>query len=110
MIQPGSPPWTSQIAPAPQIPIKSGYHVLPTTYPMLMESRGVTSVRSGYWYKIPLLPFWKMREGVTGVTSALASSACGPTATPALPCPPPTQPHGVTFLLLGTHKLVAWPL
>jgi len=64
-------------------------------YPMLMESRGVTSVRSGYWYKIPLLPFGKMREVVTAVSSAPATaqtpSAFGPRLLP--PCPPPTQPH-----------------
>lgn len=81
MIQPGIPPWTSQVAPASQIPIESGCHVLPATYPMLMESKGVTSVRSGYWYNIPLLPFGKMRERVTGVSSALVSPAFGPTAT-----------------------------
>lgn len=84
MIQPGTPFWTSQVAPAPQIPTG----VLPATHPMLMESRGVTSVRSGYWYKIPLLPFGKMREGVTGVSPALISPAFGPTANPALPSTP----------------------
>lgn len=62
MIQPGTPHWISQGTPAPQIPIESGCRVHPATYPMLMESRGVTSVRSGYWYKIPLLAFRKMRQ------------------------------------------------
>lgn len=63
MIQLGTSPWISQAAPAPQNPMESGCRVLPATYPMLMESRGVTSVRSGYWYKMPLLPFGKMRGG-----------------------------------------------
>lgn len=68
----------------------------------------MTSVRSGYWYKMPLLPFGKMKEVVTGVSSAPATaqtpSAFGPHKQPLLPCPPPMQPQGVTFLLLGSHN------
>lgn len=115
MIQPGTPHWISQGTPAPQIPIESGCRVHPATYPMLMESRGVTSVRSGYWYKIPLLAFGKMRQGITGVSSALVSPAFGPTATSALP---PTHTARWDHIPAAGHpqmvalatKSVAWPL
>lgn len=97
MIQLRSPPWTSQVAPAPQIPIESECCVLPATYPMLMESRGVTSVRSGYWYKIPLLPFGKIRGGNCSQLSS------GPL--PLVPQPPPALPS--THAALWGHILAA---
>lgn len=107
-----NPSWTSQVAPAPQIPMESGFCVLAATHPMLMESRGVTSVRSGYWYRIPLLPFGKMRQGE--LESAWLWYPLPLVPQSPLPCPPPLQGHipaaGHPQTVALATKPVAWPL